>query len=74
MKLRSRDTVAKNSRTNVRVDVRFGSKADICSALAYVRFTLKSGHSVEEKSRSALIYLADDRALPAHGSAYCLLK
>jgi hypothetical protein len=56
------------------VDVRFGSKADICSALADVRFTLKSGHSVEEKSRSALIYLADDRALPAHGSAYCLLK
>ena len=26
------------------MDVRFGSKADICSARRYVRFTPKSGH------------------------------
>ena len=29
----------------VRAYVRFGSKADICSAKAHVRFTPKSGHS-----------------------------
>ena len=37
MKRRSRDTVAKNSRANVRVDVRFGSKADMCGAKRDVR-------------------------------------
>jgi hypothetical protein len=28
------------------IDVRFGSKADICSAKGHVRFTLKSGHTL----------------------------
>ena len=28
----------------LKVDVRFGSKADICSAIGHVRFTPKSGH------------------------------
>ena len=27
-----------------RIDVRFGSKADICDAKSHVRFTLESGH------------------------------
>jgi len=38
-------------------DVRFGSKADICSALAYVRFTpesdRKSGHPMVGSARPA---------------------
>jgi hypothetical protein len=33
-----------------RPDVRFGSKADMCSAQAHVRFTPKSGHSQARES------------------------
>ena len=37
--------MAKDGSRKGRRDVRFGSLADICSAPAYVRFTLDSGHS-----------------------------
>ena len=37
-------TGAKGSEIQVRLNVRFGSKADICSAKRHVRFTSESGH------------------------------
>jgi hypothetical protein len=33
-----------NMRSYIAADVRFGSKADTCSAKRHVRFTLNSGH------------------------------
>ena len=70
------------SRAEVSRDVRFGSKADICAAIRHVRFTpdydRESGFPHEVMSAlprkrtfdlPALTNLADDRALPDHGSA-----
>ena len=51
-------------------NVHFGSLADMMRSSRDVRFTPKSGQPTEE-SRDPL---ADDRALPAHGSAYSPLK
>src|SRR5262249_17357382 len=39
-------------RRNFRADVRFGSKADMCSAQAHVRFTLEGGHYAARRSAS----------------------
>jgi hypothetical protein len=48
-----------------------GSLADMAASQRDVRFTTKSGHSDPPKnnSRSALINMADDRALPRNGNA-----
>ena len=39
-----------NMRSYIAADVRFGSKADICSATRHVRFTPKSGHKALPES------------------------
>ena len=42
----------------IRPDVRFGSKADICSAKGHVRFTPESGH-VQRTSHVCFVPIAD---------------
>ena len=50
-------------------DVRFGSKADMCSAKGYVRFAPKSGHgSAERKDRLAAVSPKSERLLAPSAS------
>jgi len=51
-------------------NVRFGSKADICSAKRHVRFTPESGHSALQTTKSVKI----GDTMPSAGTVYCAIR
>ena len=55
-----------NMRSYIAADVRFGSKADICSAKRHVRFTPNSGH-LQRTSPCPLCANSGHHAAPPKG-------